>query len=90
MTHPPVVCRAVVELGDDLFAAVLEPGSEQLEALGDERERGPVVVGDVDLETGSDRSVFDRLHITPFLPLFSRKKLISGEEISQFFPEMSL
>lgn len=55
MTYPPVVCRAVVELGDNLLAAVLGLGPCQLELVGDERESGPVVVGHVDLEPKIER-----------------------------------
>lgn len=49
-THPSIVCRAVVELGDDLLAAVLGLGPQELKLFGDERESGPVVVGNVHLE----------------------------------------
>lgn len=49
-TYPPIVCRAVVELRDDLLAAVLGLGPQELKLFGDERESGPVVVGNVHLE----------------------------------------
>lgn len=32
-THPPVVCRAVVELRDDLLAAVLHLSPRKLELV---------------------------------------------------------
>lgn len=56
-THPSVVCRAVVELGDDLLAAVLGFDPRELELVRDERECGPVVVGDVHLETKKEESM---------------------------------
>lgn len=33
VTHPPVVCRAVVKLGDDLLAAILHLGLRKLELV---------------------------------------------------------
>lgn len=40
----------MVELRDDLLAAVLGLGPQELKLFGDERESGPVVVGNVHLE----------------------------------------
>lgn len=54
-TYPPVVCRTVVELGDDLLGSFFELGPEKLKFLWDKREGGPVIVWDVDLETKSKR-----------------------------------
>ena len=47
MSHPLVVRWAVIELGDDLLAVLLGP--RQAEAVRDQHEAGPVVVGHVHL-----------------------------------------
>lgn len=49
-THPSIVCRAVVKLGDDLLAAVFGLGPKELKFFRDERESGPVVVGNIHLK----------------------------------------
>lgn len=46
-TYPSVVCRAVVELGDDLLVVILG----KLELFWDQCESGPVVIGHIHLET---------------------------------------
>lgn len=49
-THPPIVRRAVVELGDNLLTVILALGRQELKLFGDECESCPVVVGNVHLE----------------------------------------
>lgn len=62
-THPPVVCRAVVELRDDLLVAVLGLGPQELKLFGDERESGPVVVGNVHLEAEGEETTAGRKQV---------------------------
>lgn len=52
-THPPVVCRAVVKLRDDLLTAVPRLGFRELELGRHQRESSSIIIRDVDLQTKS-------------------------------------
>lgn len=56
MTHPPIICRTVVKLRDDLLAAIFGFGPCQLELVRHKCESGPIVIGDIDL----NRNVYIR------------------------------
>lgn len=58
VTYPPVVCTAVVKLGDDLLAAILQLGPRKLKLVWDEHESGSVIIRNINLDAKKRKKTY--------------------------------